>query len=694
MSAAVVDARFHAPRPASAWLLVSVAGACLWITGELAVWAIAVQILSIGVSLFRRTRPFAWQRRGLPLNLGLGAIVAATIGVALSGVAASTIPLAHFAALTQGLQLCDARPRKTEFLLVTFAMFQVILAANLTDSVFFIPLVVLTLLATVWTLLVHTLRSEALEAGELASVSRAITPGLLRTTLVASGLSLVLALVLFVTLPRLRSSVVRGSMLTSGLSTAGFSESVELGTLGRIRQDPTIVLRVETVSGDPPSPGTGYWRGLAFDRFDGRSWSITPGGRILVSGSPELGVDLGRDLDEANLVQRIVREPVEGGVLFGVGRVRRLQGSIRRLERDASGGLYAADQGEQRVRYTIASRRLAWPDEALRRDRTRPPRGSLRYLQRAELSGKVHALALGIAEDSFNDADRARAIEAYLLRNGRYTDSPPDFAAAGSQSPIEAFLLNESAGHCEYFASAMVVLARELGLPARLINGFAGGQENRIGGFIELARSDAHTWVEIHYEDAGWVRYDPTPPDLRMRHVSALSLSTLHELGSALEYWWFQRVVGFDRSDQMQALKGAWMVWKRVRRGRESTAQRSPGAWSPIDAVPWRQLGVVIIALGATVVLFRRLRGSGRSSDLDPDYAEALRLLARRRLERTASATPRAFARQVASSRPLVGPVFSALTEGYQAQRFGGRRWLTSNRDLGRLRDALRRDRS
>jgi hypothetical protein len=99
------------------------------------------------------------------LNLGMAGIVAATIEVALRG-EPSTIALAHFAALAQGLQLVDARPRRTEFLLVALALFQVVLAANLTDSVWFPPLVCAFLFATVWTLLVHTLRSEAIEAGD------------------------------------------------------------------------------------------------------------------------------------------------------------------------------------------------------------------------------------------------------------------------------------------------------------------------------------------------------------------------------------------------------------------------------------------------------------------------------------------------------------------------------------------------
>ena len=109
-------------------------------------------------------------------------------------------------------------------------------------------------------------------------------------------------------------------------------------------------------------------------------------------------------------------------------------------------------------------------------------------------------------------------------------------------------------------------------LPARLVNGFAGGAENAIGGFLEITRSDAHTWVEVHYAEAGWVRYDPTPPDLRARPAVSLSLSEqMRQLASALELWWFQRVVGFDRSDQIRALKRAWLAWRAAR---EKQAER------------------------------------------------------------------------------------------------------------------------
>jgi transglutaminase-like putative cysteine protease len=673
--------------------MVTLASATLWITEQLQWWALIAQSIAIVLSLARRAQPSAWQRSPITLNAGMFGIVGGTILVALRG-EPSTIALAHFAALTQGLQLIDARPRRTEFLLVALALFQVVLASNLTDSVFFTPLLIAFTFATIWTLIVHTLHSEAIEAEVDRELPSALTPGLVRTTVIASGLSVLLALVLFVTLPRLRSSVVTGSQIAPSLATAGFSETVAFGELGRIRQDPTVVLRVETLEGEAPSLASAYWRGLAFDRFDGESWSITPPERTLVPGSAEGGVSLSHTPKDYDLVQRVVREPVAAGVLFSVGDVRGLQGSIRRLERDSSGGFYASGQAEERVRYVARTRARSWDDRDLRDDRSAlPRREGARYLQLPPIEPGIEDLARGIVEKAESDADRARAIEAHLLTQGRYTDVPPAPDPTDPRSPVEQFLLGDMAGHCEYFASAMVVLAREVGIPARLVNGFAGGQENSIGGFIELTRSDAHAWVEVHYEEAGWVRYDPTPPDLRARAEPAMSLSEqMRELASAVELWWFQRVVGFDRSDQIDALKKAWFAW-RGDEGRARTERRRQGNALELDGRdPWREAfllslcGLLLLGLGA-YLLRARQRGPG----LPEHYAGALRLLARHGFERGPSTTARDFAKSLGSDLPApCVRAFAGLTEDYLAHRFGAAAPGDGSEALAQLRDGLR----
>lgn len=684
------------PRPASAWALVTVASASLWITQQLALWVVVVQGFSLLYSLATRTKPQRWQHSPIALNVGMFFIVFVTIRVALLG-GPSTIALAHFAALTQALQLVDARPRRTEFLLVALALFQVVLASNLTDSVFFPPLLIAFTFATVWTLIVHTLRSEALEAGDHAAASRALTPGVLKMTLFATSVSVALALMIFVVLPRLQSSVVTGSRLSGVTATSGFSDKVALGALGSIRQDPTVVMRVETTYGKAPGIDDAYWRGLAFDQFDGRSWSITPAEREQVPGSVEGGITFTHQPDRVNLIQTIVRDPVEAGVLFGIGQKRGLQGTIRRLDTDVNGGLYASSQSHERVRYTIETDRTHWGDAALAKDRATPPDwAGERYLQLPELSDAVYELAREVTGEADGDAAKARAIESYLYANGRYSDTPPTLDDAEGGSVLENFLFENMAAHCEYYASGFVVLARSIGLPARLVNGFAGGRHNRIGDFVEVTRADAHAWAEVHYERAGWVRYDATPPDRRVRALAPLSFNErISEFASAMELWWFQRVVGFDRSDQIRAMKQAWMAWSSSKRADGTASSGIKTSISTgIGSTPWREGLVLLLCLagagGCGWWLWPRTRRRG----LPAAYADGLALLARHGLERSPNATAREFAAKVEAEQPVVGPAFSALTESYLGERFGGRPPGEGDDHLAALRDQLTPPRS
>jgi len=694
VSAAAPTRRVDEPRPTAAWAMAGIAAATLWITGQIAPWAVAVEALTLVVSFLRRLQPRDWQRNPWLLNAGMAAISGSTIALALQG-APSTISLAHFAGLTQGLQLIDARPRKTEFLLVALALFQVILAANLTDSVFYPLMLAGFLIATTWTLLVHTLRAEALEAGDRRAARAALTPGLWRVTWIASLCSVGLAMVLFVAMPRMRSNWIAGGVQQSQ-AVAGFNDEVRLGTIGRIRQDRTVVLRVETLRGDAPPREAAYWRGLAFDTFDGERWSITPNLRSAPGGTPKFGIPLGPLAEQAPLVQTIVREPVQAGVLFGVGARHYLEGALDRVEMDPNGGLYAPVQADERVRYTIATDPRPPGDGALAGDEAAPPRRiGDRFTALPEMSPEVAALARRITADADGDAGRARAIEHWLRREGRYTDLPPEVPEGREKHAVEQFLLGELAGHCEYFASSMVVLARSVGLPSRLVNGFAGGRRNALGGFTEIARSDAHAWVEVHFRDHGWVRYDPTPPTLRMPAETPLDWAgRMAAVGSAIELWWFQRVVDFDSSDQIAALKSAWGAWHALRPSKpdgDAERPRRPG-FQPDGSLLLPVLaGLAITALvGAVVAALRGWRRGAAAPPALPEYRSALRLLARAGLRRAPTSTARGFVAECGTR--LSGEAraaLSALTELYLAHRFGAARG--GDAEARRQLDALRR---
>lgn len=701
--------RVEGPRPTAAWLMSIVAGATLWLTEQLPPWLIAVQLVAFGYSWATRKRPTAFRSDPIWLNVLMLGITTVTIRSALSGNPA-TVSLAYFTSLAQGLQLLDARPRKSEFVLVALALFQVVLASNLTDSVFFPPLVLIFLVCVTWTLLVHTLAHEAAEAGDPEAGERAIAPDLRRLTFVATAACVVLAMGLFVILPRLKTSVLQGGM-RGGIGLSGFSDQVALGDVGRIRMDHSVVLRVEAVEGELPDPIDAYWRGLAFDAFDGRSWAISAsertGPRQPVGGIGRFGIELAPRSDAPVTVQRILREAVDAEVLFSAGEVRRIEGPFQRLERDPNGGLYVPGHAEERLRYTIWTSQLPRDVPALRRERARPPREpgpggprpALRYLALPALDPRLRERAEAMVAGARDDVDRALRIEAALREQGRYTDAPPPLGDEDT-SPIEAFLLGGLEGHCEYFASAMVVLARLQGLPARLVNGFAGGQRNDVGGFLEVTQADAHAWVEIHFEQSGWVRFDPTPPDLRLRAEGTLSLAErAAQLASALELWWFQRVVDYDSADQISALRALWLRFgPRAEEGRLA----SPRGDEPHDSIAMpdglgRVDGRIPLALlvGAALALAAwRLRSSARRNGpaIPEAYRRAQRILARKGLTRAPTVSAQAFAAEVTRTLPEPGArAFASITEAYLAERFGDRPAPDLRAELAALQHAVDR---
>jgi transglutaminase-like putative cysteine protease len=671
--------------------MVGLATATLGITGQLSPWALGASAGALGWTLYAGPRPAPWQRSPWLLN-GLLAVCVATAALLFGLGGPLIVALAHFAALAQALQLVDARPRRTEFLLVALAIFQVTLAANLTDSAFFPPLLIAFTVAAVWTLVVHTLRAEALEAGEPEAAQRALSRGLQRTTLLASLCSVLLSMALFPLLPRVRSGALFDRGFGAATAISGFSERVELGDIGRIRLDPTRVLRITTVEGEVATPGERYWRGLAFDHFDGRRWAVTPNLRAPLPGDPEIGVDLGGPRRRGRrVVQQIAREAVESGVLFTPGLPAAFRGAVGRLERDANRALHAPATRGKRVLYHVVAELAEPPDRELAEDHVEAPRGDLRLLQLPALDPKVAALAREITADQTNDAARVRAVESFLRTRGHYTDTPPAFA--GDRSPLEAFLLERSEGHCEYFASAMVVLLRSAGLPARLVNGFAGGHANSLGGFVELAQSDAHTWVEVPYRKAGFVRYDPTPPDPRLASADALrGTAGLGELASAIELWWFRNVVDFDRGHQARAVRDVWLAWHRFRKGKDRT--EPPGEddpWSMVlPSAPLWGLAAALLLGSAGLADLRRRRRRGRRR-LPPDYARALRLLARAGLVRGEAETARGFARVLVGRIPAdAAHAFRRITDAYLAERFGGAPPSPLRHELACLRHSLR----
>ena len=124
----------------------------------------------------------------------------------------------------------------------------------------------------------------------------------------------------------------------------------------------------------------------------------------------------------------------------------------------------------------------------------------------------LHTIALSIMDPKAPPRDNAERLAAYFQKNFRYHIG---LHLTHDKDPVLEFLQDIKAGHCEYFASAGVLLLRSIGVPARYVTGFVCDEES-MGGFYRIARrKDAHAWVELYDKTHGWTTFDPTPPSDR-----------------------------------------------------------------------------------------------------------------------------------------------------------------------------------
>jgi len=171
-----------------------------------------------------------------------------------------------------------------------------------------------------------------------------------------------------------------------------------------------------------------------------------------------------------------------------------------------------ADQG-----YTVTSTLAMVTGEQLRASSTDyPPEIAERYLQLPdELPLRVRELAYQLITDIHNPFDQALAIEHFLRQIPYSIDIP---APPRNRDGVDYFLFSEQKGFCDYYASAMVVLARAAGIPARIVMGYAPGLYDPSQRRYVIVEADAHSWVEIYFSGIGWVEFEPTAAQPEIVH--------------------------------------------------------------------------------------------------------------------------------------------------------------------------------
>jgi transglutaminase-like putative cysteine protease len=294
-----------------------------------------------------------------------------------------------------------------------------------------------------------------------------------------------------------------GAMPRSHLLTDG----PELGT--------AVVMRVSTdelaglAPGEVPGPAMQHdWRGLTFDQYDGRGWRNSPLlAESFAAGEPwtEEPLPWRRPLRQWVSMER-------GGdrALYAAGEPLAANRPYELLvRRDAAQpAAHLAAMLASGRRYQVLSLTPDASEEVLRAaGQDYPPGIEALYLALPPLPPRVGQLALEVTAGAATPYDQALALETYL-RQFPYdlsVSAPPE-----GRDAVDYFLFDLQAGYCDYYASAMVTMARSLGIPARLAVGYSSGAYDPNQRLFVVTEQNAHSWPELYFPQIGWVPFEPT----------------------------------------------------------------------------------------------------------------------------------------------------------------------------------------
>jgi len=424
-----------------------------------------------------------------------------------------------------------------------------------------------------------------------------------RTAMSVVALGALLAAFVSLSLPVLDRATNRRfqTLFAPGMGRTSFTPDVRLDEPGFIRTDEDIVLRLHGAEAD-------YLRGAVFDSFDGTYWSTSTRGGLGPKGT-------------ATPTRTEVDSVEATGWLFAPRGARIV--SDTEWEADALGVLRPVARGVKHWAFAPTTRQVDAPTEL---DQTVPP----------ALVARLKALALEWTAGAPDDRARVQALVRHLHGDFTYTLDRP--ATPRGRSALLDFLFVHREGHCEFFASAFVVLARVLGIPARLVAGYRVVEHNGFGGYAVVRAKHAHAWAEAYVPVAsdptrsGFEVFDPTPAAPTLAESSDRTVSAFFDfLWTSLSALYDEAVATPQRT--VPALGGAALLafaaraWRNRRRSAkvEDDVDPPPGAFVQFEARLAKE-GFVRDRAETLEALAARLEVGGR----DP-LSRALRRYARAR---------------------------------------------------------------
>ena len=460
------------------------------------------------------------------------------------------------------------------------------------------------------------------EVRHLLAWSFGITVGLLPATLV-----------FFLILPR-PTGVLFG-WEGGAVTRTGFSERITAGEVERILQDRSPAFRVRWLQGDrPESP---HWRGVVYGAYRDGVWEKVSDVR------DPLETPAGK-----TVAYEVLVEPTGSTSLFTLGAPTRIRSDSLKLHVTAQFTVEAESPVRKRASYRVVS---VLPEGL---PAGRPPSEFLAVPD--TLKARLSSFADTFRRDG--PLETAKALVDHLRSEYRYDAAP---GSSEGREPLLRFLLDTRRGHCEYFASATTLLLRSLGIPARVVGGYVGGEWNEMGEYTLVRQSRAHTWVEAWIPDRGWVVFDPTPARVsvgsggwRLRIAQGIDF---------LRFTWYQWVVTYDLGRQLDLARRTMTALESIR------PRDIKGSLPPAEVLGKGVLAAVLISVVALILRSafrlwrRRPRGWGERFE---------RLMEKSGFHREPGETLQELAGRFTAQNPELRHATAAFVREYYRSEYGG----------------------
>ena len=511
-----------------------------------------------------------------------------------------------FLLLLMGLKLLEMRARRDIFVVI-FLSFFILLTQFLNGQEIHVAVMSLLAVAALFFVLI----SVNLEETDLPAGRKLKMVG---WTLLKA---IPLTAVFFVLFPRI-SGPLWGTPSDMSVGSTGLSNSMAPGTISRLLESTEIAFRAK-FDGAPPGNDKLYWRGPVFGTFTGRAWVPL---QQRFNEAPPISIQG----DARSLVSYAVTlESHNRDWLFALEAPAALpEISAFPVRMTPEMQIIAGDLVRQRIRYEMRSftryRFNADASESERRSWLELP---------ARSNPRTAQLADEIRSRAGSDSERVDATLDFLRRGGyQYTLTPPRLG----RDSIDEFLFDTRQGYCEHYASAFVFLMRALGVPARVVTGYQGGEINPVDGFVTVRQSDAHAWSEVWLVGRGWVRVDPTAIVAPMRIDQGASeiarQSGINLPGGAGSFGWL-RSIRFN----WEAVHNSWNQWVL-----SYSQERQRDLMGLLGLTPsWESLALLLAVIVTVVLAVMAAFALRTRRERDP-LGDAFRLL-RDRLDRAGVAT-------------------------------------------------------